>query len=575
MNRTLGLNAEMSYVENGVVNAYSTKFPLRVNADVNFVTFTWSSTASVIYAIIIESEDTNVVPVLRIPSHGSIPHSTQDFIVEYRCAGYRSGQFIVSMYFNFTIQNGDSQSVRLRQEKLCTSRDGRRGLAYMVSGVDGLEQETVDGTEKVFYLIITIASLFLLIIGILLFTYFRKSKKEVPCSTPRTRTPICRLPTSFRSSIRTARSGTSAQPFLTSTPVKDALCSSGSLLGTASNLSSALSSTKENNVVKDKPSNVDVRKALVSLHADRELLQMLPFVDMEGTFGEIRFAIWRQTEDPTNGDVDDEEDAPCTDEPVMCKTLKKNATPVHLEKFLQDALALHKAPPHANLAQVACAASFGRFDDPSSINDLPLICYRHRGFGILKKFLMNCREGDQRKNAHFLRTHELASIALQVGRAMAHLHKFYILHKDIATRNCVIAENGSRLVVQLCDNSLSRDVFPSDYHCIGDNENRPLKWMSPEAIQDRKYTSASDVWSFGVLCWELMSLASVPFPDIDADDMLPALKRGARLPQPANCPDQLYNIMYCCWHEVVRDRPTADQITMALQEFAVTLNQFI
>lgn len=81
---------------------------------------------------------------------------------------------------------------------------------------------------------------------------------------------------------------------------------------------------------------------------------------------------------------------------MLCKTLKKHATPAQLEKFLQEALAFHNLPPHTNLAQVVCAASFGKFEDPATVKDFPLICYRHQGFGNLRKFLQNCREGDKK-----------------------------------------------------------------------------------------------------------------------------------------------------------------------------------
>lgn len=74
-----------------------------------------------------------------------------------------------------------------------------------------------------------------------------------------------------------------------------------------------------------------------------------------------------------------------------------------------------------------------------------------------------------------------------------------------------------QLLVKLADNSLSRDLFPSDYHCLGDSENRPIKWMALEAIQSRRFSEASDTWAFGVLMWELCTLARQPYIEVNID----------------------------------------------------------
>ena len=91
----------------------------------------------------------------------------------------------------------------------------------------------------------------------------------------------------------------------------------------------------------------------------------------------------------------------------------------------------------------------------------------------------------------------------------------------------------------LSDSALSKDLFPEDYHCLGDNENRPAKWLSVEALVERKFSLASDIWAFGVLLWELMTRAEQPYAEIDAFEMPGALRAGLRLLQPANCPDKL------------------------------------
>lgn len=261
--------------------------------------------------------------------------------MEYRCAGHRSGQFVVSLFFNFSSPHSAKPTVvRLKQEKICSSRDGRRGLTPGTA--EELDQNGGDGVQETFYFIIGWFSLldlkdkflgagaiFLLVVTILLISFFRRSKKESTVCTP-TPPRLSTRPVSVSSrpslKIRTA----SAQPFLTSTPIRQRkFCPStpwnlsviappstaNSLLDTSS-LPSTSASSDPSSIFFDRPNNVDVQKALVSLHVDRELFNVLPYLENQGTFGEIRFAIWRQTDDPTNGDVDDEEDAPCNDEAV-------------------------------------------------------------------------------------------------------------------------------------------------------------------------------------------------------------------------------------------------------------------
>lgn len=93
--------------------------------------------------------------------------------------------------------------------------------------------------------------------------------------------------------------------------------------------------------------------------------------------------------------------------------------------------------------------------------------------------------------------------------------------------------------VKLADSSLSRDLFPNDYSCLGDSENRPVKWLALEVLQKKIFTEASDTWSFGVLMWELCTLARQPYLEIVDDEMEQFLRDGYRLAQPVNCPDEL------------------------------------
>lgn len=106
----------------------------------------------------------------------------------------------------------------------------------------------------------------------------------------------------------------------------------------------------------------------------------------------------------------------------------------------------------------------------------------------------------------------------------------------------ILSRIDDQLRVKLCDSSLSRDLFPADYQTVNGAEGaelRPLKWMPLEVIQQKHYHQGSDVWSFGVLMWEICTLAKMPYAEVDPYEMEHYLKEGYRLAQPYNCPDEL------------------------------------
>ena len=137
--------------------------------------------------------------------------------------------------------------------------------------------------------------------------------------------------------------------------------------------------------------------------------------------------------------------------------------------------------------------------------------------------------------------------------------------------------------VKVTDTALSRDLFPNDYHCLGDNENRPIKWMAIESLMRREFSTASDMWSFGVVLWEVTTLALQPFVEVDPFEVGRVLRDGYRLTQPINCPDELYfpgyfvsyAIMAYCWALSPRERPTAAQLYCELYKFHQQLNEYI
>lgn len=152
--------------------------------------------------------------------------------------------------------------------------------------------------------------------------------------------------------------------------------------------------------------------------------------------------------------------------------------------------------------------------------------------------------------------------------------------------------------MRLGDSALARDLFPDDYYCLGDNENRPVKWLALETLQKKLTLVEGDCWSFGVLLWELVTLAGMPYEEVDCFELEGFLGDGYRLEQPVNCPDELYvgatyslfisdfnvdrfsplfsyTVMTCCWLEDHAQRPSFAQLIAYLQDFHEDLSKYI
>ncbi|KAL6486117.1 hypothetical protein MHYP_G00055090 [Metynnis hypsauchen] len=182
------------------------------------------------------------------------------------------------------------------------------------------------------------------------------------------------------------------------------------------------------------------------------------------------------------------------------------------------------------------------------------VCSGLRGEGVSNPHLAEHESSD----CDHLTMEDLISYSFQVAKGMEFLSSRKCIHRDLAARNILLSENN---IVKICDFGLARDVYKDpDYVRKGD-ARLPLKWMAPETIFDRVYTTQSDVWSFGVLLWEIFSLGASPYPGVNIDESFcRRLKEGTRMRPPDYATPEIYQTMLDCWLDRPKDRPTFTEL---------------
>ncbi|XP_045115963.1 ALK tyrosine kinase receptor-like isoform X2 [Portunus trituberculatus] len=230
--------------------------------------------------------------------------------------------------------------------------------------------------------------------------------------------------------------------------------------------------------------------------------------------------------------------------PVAVKTLPEMSSNQAEMDFLMEALIMSKFA-HPNIVHFigVCFDKLPRF-----------IVLELLSGGDLKSFLREARPKPDRPSALTMR--DLLSCATDVAKGCEYLEGNHFIHRDIAARNCLLTTKGPGRVVKIADFGMARDIYRNDYYRKGGKAMLPVKWMPPEAFLDGIFTSKTDVWSFGVLLWEVMSLGYMPYPGRGNQEVMQLVTNGGRLEPPTNCPSPVYRIMTQCWHPIPDERPT-------------------
>ncbi|XP_010894721.1 tyrosine-protein kinase RYK isoform X2 [Esox lucius] len=561
--KLLGLDAELYYVRDDVVNHYALSFILPVPSDTNSLHFTWRSKDKVEYRMgfHVDEPATMNQPHSNISVQGEVPRTTSVFRVDLFCSGKVDGEAVLTVQLNLTIHSNNFTVLNFKRRKMCYKRIDPDPKTPPVSNNKTLQRPdngvtTPTTSTRVFYISVGVCCAVIFLVAIVLAVMHLHSMKRVELDDSVSDSGSSQglsQPSTQTTQYLRADTPNNATPVTNNHPGNAPILQLAA--ATFPNPGAPVHETKSYpslRIEKNDLRSVSLleAKAKVKDIAISRLRVTLRDVLHEGTFGRIFHGILLDEKDPAK------------EKQCFVKTVKDHASEVQVTMMLTESCKL-RGLHHRNLLPISHVCT----ED----GEKPMVLLPYMNWGNLKLFLRQCKLAEA-NNPQAISQQDLVHMAIQIACGMSYLARREVIHKDLAARNCVIDDS---MQVKICDNALSRDLFPMDYHCLGDNENRPVRWMALESLLNNDFSSASDVWAFGVTLWELMTLGQTPYVDIDPFEMAAYLKDGYRIAQPINCPDELFAVMACCWALDPEERPKFQQLVQCLTEFHAALGAYV
>ena len=272
---------------------------------------------------------------------------------------------------------------------------------------------------------------------------------------------------------------------------------------------------------------------------------------------------------------------------LSLKDLKMNDTDDDKSKSIRVAVKQFKKNPSASRKEAFDKELkfMSRLDHPNVIRtlgacvlDTPFIMMEYMEIGDLGKYLQDFDsivEGKDPPGNFKISTGILTNMSAQIANAMKYLVSRNFIHRDLATRNCLVGQNHQ---IKIADFGMSRNLYASHYYVLHGHAALPVRWMAKECFYG-KFSAKTDVWAFGVTMWEIFTLSkNTPYEDMaDLEVVADATKKdGSRtlLEKPENCPQEVYDVMVTCWAEESKDRATFGELHDALL-WILTNNYFV
>ncbi|XP_073333844.1 tyrosine-protein kinase Fer isoform X2 [Pagrus major] len=235
---------------------------------------------------------------------------------------------------------------------------------------------------------------------------------------------------------------------------------------------------------------------------------------------------------------------------VFKGTLQRDRTPVAVKTCKED------LPPELKIRFLSEARILKQYDHPNIVK-LIGVCTQRQPIYIVMELVPG---GDflsfLRKKKDELKTKQLVRFSVDAAAGMAYLESKNCIHRDLAARNCLVGEGS---VLKISDFGMSRQEDDGIYSSSG-LKQIPIKWTAPEALNYGRYSSESDVWSYGILLWETFSLGVCPYPGMTNQQAREQVEKGYRMACPQRCPDDVYKVMQRCWQYNPEDRPKFSEL---------------